>query len=110
MHADKKDTCQGVTACSGCSILQGTLSTVHPGLDALSADFEGIGYALADLACLYKGKAMPPRSHDNRLWLALAAATGANALSSTPESGIHTNPEKHAVVGSMHAVCLHATL
>ncbi len=63
------------------------------GVAALSADFEGIGYALADLAGLYQGKAMPPRSHDNRLWLAQAAATGANALSSTPESGTHTHPD-----------------
>ncbi|KAL0021527.1 hypothetical protein WJX77_004343 [Trebouxia sp. C0004] len=47
-------------------------------------DFEGIGYALADLACLYQGKAMPPQSHDERLWLALV--TDANTLSSTPES------------------------
>ncbi len=80
------------------------------GVAALSADFEGIGYALADLACLYQGKAMPPQSHDNRLWLAQAAASGASTLFSTPESGTQTHPDKHAVVASMHVVCLRAIL
>ncbi|KAA6421201.1 MAG: hypothetical protein FRX49_08900 [Trebouxia sp. A1-2] len=49
-------------------------------------DFEGIGYALADLACLYQGKAMPPKSQDGRRWLALASMTGADMLSSTNET------------------------
>jgi hypothetical protein len=64
----------------------------------LAADFEGIGYALADLAGLYQGKAMPPRSQGDHLWLGLAAMTGANILSSTTVSGMYT----HAVACSMH--------
>lgn len=79
-------------------MLSGTRSTVHPDVAALSADFEGIGYALADLACLYQGKAMPPKSQDGRRWLALASMTGADMLSSTNETGMHTP----AVVCSMH--------
>ncbi len=71
---------------------------MNPGLAALAADFEGIGYALADLAGLYQGKAMPPRSQDDRLWLGLAAMTDANMLSSTTISGMYT----HAVACSMH--------
>ena len=94
--ADKKDPCQGVTACSGLPILLEMHSTVNPGLAALAADFEGIGYALADLACLYQGKAIPPRSQGNRLWLGLAAMTDANMLPPTTISGRYT----HVVLGS----------
>lgn len=94
--ADKKDPCQGVTACSGLPILLETHSTVNPGLAALAADFEGIGYALADLACLYQGKKMLPRSQGDRLWLGLAAMTDAHMLPPSTISGMYT----HVVLGS----------
>ena len=59
-----------------------------PQASALTADVQGIGYALADLACLYQGQEVPTRS-DNRLWLALEALRGNQTLPPTPVSGKH---------------------
>ena len=52
----------------------------------LSADYEGIGYALADLACLYKGDNVATRQN-NRLWLALEALRGNKSVPSGSLSG-----------------------
>ena len=59
-----------------------------PQVVAVHADFQGIGYALADLACLYQGQEVPKRS-DSRLWLALEALRGNEELPPTPVSGKH---------------------
>ena len=59
-----------------------------PQVVAMTADVQGIGYALADLASLYQGQEIPIRP-DNRLWLALEALRGNQTLPSTPVSGKH---------------------
>ena len=61
-----------------------------PQVVAMHADFQGIGYALADLACLYQGQEVPKRS-DSRLWLALEALRGNEELPPTPVTGKHTH-------------------
>ena len=54
----------------------------------MPADFQGIGYALTDLACLYQGQEVLRKS-DSRLWIALEALRGNQLLPPTPVSGKH---------------------
>ena len=78
-----------------------------PQVVTMPADFQGIGYALADLACLYQGQEVPNRP-DNRLWLALEALRGNKTLPPTPVSGKHI----HMLSITVHVwqVCRHYTL
>ena len=52
----------------------------------LSADYEGIGYAMADLARLYQGQQAASRT-DSRLGLALAALRFTGTLPQGPVPG-----------------------
>ena len=77
-----------------------------PRIITVPADFQGIGYALADLACLYQGQEVLTRS-DNRLWLALEALRGNQTLPPTPVSGKQT----HTHAAAMQKRCsLHQAL
>lgn len=61
---------------------------------ALSADFEGIGYALEDLAGFYKGDDVPTWQN-NRLWLAREALKVNKSITSESLSGKRTKPQVH---------------
>ena len=78
-----------------------------PPVAAMTADVQGIGYALADLVSLYQGQEVPCRS-DNRLWLDLEALRGNEMLPPTPVSGKHIHSlQSQCFCGQ---VCKHYTL
>ena len=54
----------------------------------MPADYEGIGYALRDLARLYQGGQPGPPRVDSRLKQALVALRGANLVPEGPLSGM----------------------
>ena len=60
---------------------------VDDDLAAADADFEGIGYALRDLARLYQGEQVAPRV-DSRMDFALEALRGAQLVPDGPVSGM----------------------